>query len=123
MLIAALVLFLTTAGNDMLNQNLVAQVGSYINENIEDTSRQETLQAIVEAIKKEQAGVALQSGKTLQSLMKLDKKFASTLEQFEGIFNQYNRHQQDSYRTMLDLRFELKDGMTRAEWDEAFAKP
>ncbi len=123
MLIAALVLFLTHSGNDLLNQNLVDQVGSYVNKSIEDTSRQETLQAIVEALEKEQAEVGLEAGRTLQSLAQLDQDVACKREQFEAMLNEYNRHQQDSYRTMLDLRFKLKDNMTRAEWEEIFAKP
>ncbi len=79
MLIAALVLFLTHSGNDLLNQNLVDQVGSYVNKSIEDTSRQETLQAIVESLEKEQAKVGLEAGRTLESLVQLDQDFADRI--------------------------------------------
>ena len=63
----------------MLNQNLVDQVGSYVNKSIEDTSRQETLQAIVESLEKEQAKVGLEAGRTLESLVQLDQDFADRI--------------------------------------------
>jgi len=121
MLIAALIFFVMNSAGELASQNLVDQVGSYIDKSIEETSRQETLQAVVDVIKKEQVKMALQSNSTMESLIELDKDYASKRGQFETLFDEFNRNQQNSYKTMLELRFQLKESMTREEWKEAFS--
>ena len=120
MLIAALLYFVMNPANELANQGLIDQVGTYINQSIDDTNRQETLQAVVDAMKKEQAKMALHSNGTRQSLIELDSDPASERDQFDTVLNAFNRDQQKSYKAMLDLRFQLKENMSRAEWEEAF---
>jgi hypothetical protein len=56
-------------------------------------------------------------------LIELDKDYKSNRKQFEKLFDEFNQNQQDTYQAILDLRFKLKEGMTRSEWEDAFAKP
>ncbi|MHC4211932.1 MAG: hypothetical protein ACYSWP_01040 [Planctomycetota bacterium] len=123
MLIGALIILLLSSGNDLANQNLVAHIDTYVNKNIKETSRQYQLLSIVNSIKKARANSTQQTNSTIKSLIELDKDYASNREQFEKLFKEFNQNQQNNYKAILDLRFKLKEGMTRAEWEAAFAKP
>jgi hypothetical protein len=121
MLIAAAILFLMNSGSEAPNQALVDQAGTYIKKHIADAGRQETLQAILNDIKEEQTKKTQETQATLKGLIELDKDYASKRTQFDTLFKTFNQNQQNSYRAMLELRFQLKDSMSREEWEEAFA--
>ena len=86
-----------------------------------DDRRKEVL-GTLKAAKKTTNAYGKQIRRTSKDLNKALAAHDGTIENIDTIWNRYFAVRDNYNRDMLDLRFQLKDQLTRDEWQQVFAE-
>ncbi len=109
-----------TAGGSAMTTAGINQIGERAKVVIVDADRSEAAQSTLKEIRNEIKGFEKIFGKSGRQLTKLYADHAAEREQALNILADLNSSWEASQQRTLDLRFELRDSMTEAEWSELF---
>ena len=119
MLIAIIVAFLLGGG--------AGGVMAYISDTradakvvIEDKDRRSEAMATLKRMEKEAAVLQKQSGKRFKQLGKALQDHEATKAEIDAIWSEHFERVDTFNREMIDLRFELREHVTREEWQQLF---
>ena len=120
MLIGALIalLFLSTAS--MPGQAFVDNISSFAKESISERDRRKEILSFTENMEDALADFSDQLKDSGTSMAKLNKDQNSTRHAFEDELNTLNNSRFQTQVKILDLRFKIKDRMSREEWNKVF---
>lgn len=116
--------FLSGGGTNVsiLTPAAVKQLSQQVEVIVEDPVRSESAKKILKSLRKEIKGFDKEFSKSNKKLTKLYKDHASDMEGAPAIFGDLDVSWEAAQGRAFDLRFELKDLLTREEWEALFAK-
>lgn len=120
MLIAALVTLLFFSGASLPGQAFIDKISEFGKENISERDRRKAVLSITEDMEEAMENFSDQLKDSGKRMVKLNRDHGSTREAFEKELEELNNSRFQTQEKILDLRFKLKDGMTREEWQMAF---
>ena len=124
MIWALLAAFLLGGGGDsgsMLTSASVKQLGERTREVISDPARAEAAQQTLAELRKEVKAFQKRFSKSGKELNRSYKNHAADLNHAMAVLEELNSGWNTSQQRAIDLRFALRDSMTREEWSALFA--
>ena len=120
MLIAIMtILFLGGGSNTFLDY--VAETKGEVKTVVLDDERRKTALATLKLMKKEASARNKSTGKLSKLIAKQVKVGGPTTSELETAWSEHYETVDGYYARMIDLRFELRDSITREEWQQIFA--
>ena len=98
----------------------VKQLGEQAEAVIDDPARSEAVQQTIKALRKDVKAFEKMFTKSGSKLTKSYRDHAANRDQAIAILDDLNSEWAAAQQHVLDLRFELKDSMTEAEWTALF---
>ena len=120
MLIGALIALLILSTASMPGQALVDNISSFAKESISERDRRKEILSFTENMEDALADFSDQLKDSGTSMAKLNKDQNSTRHAFEDELNTLNNSRFQTQVKILDLRFKIKDRMSREEWNKVF---
>jgi 16S rRNA C1402 N4-methylase RsmH len=108
-------------GGSMLTSASVKQLSERTQEVISEPARAEAAQQTLAELRKEVKAFQKTFSKSGKELNKSYKDHAADLNHAMVVLEELNSGWGTSQQRAIDLRFELKDSMTREEWSALFA--
>ncbi|HID28823.1 MAG TPA: hypothetical protein EYP19_02325 [Desulfobacterales bacterium] len=122
MLIALIVsLFLSLYSSDLPGMEFIERVSNLIKETVTEPQRSEELLSLVDDMKKEFKDFNNQLKKAGKTLSKLNRNHNSRREDLEDVLDKLNGSRVDSQAKLLEIRFQMKERMSREEWQTVFS--
>lgn len=119
MLIAIIVAFLLGGGAGGV-MAYISDTRADVKVVIEDKDRRSEALAMLKRMEKEAAALEKQSGKRARQLGKALQDHEATDAEVYAIWSEHYERVDAFNREMIDLRFELREHVTRDEWQQLF---
>lgn len=88
---------------------------------VEEPARAEAARATLDDLKRVIVAFEKEFAETGKALKRSYRDHAADRAEVEAVFDQLNRDWQQGQERALDLRFELREQLTREEWEALFA--
>ena len=123
MLIALIVsLFLSLYSSDLPGMEFIEKVSDLIRETVSEPQRSEEILSLVDDMEKELKDFNKQLKKSSKTLTKLNRNHNSRREDLENVLDELNDRRINSQEKLLEIRFEMKERMSREEWRAVFSE-
>jgi hypothetical protein len=121
-MIAALIAILFLGGGvDDPVLDYVKFIRSSVEEVVIDEERRAEARATLKQMKKLTSGHSKSNQKTFNSLLVVMSEKETDTETVDALWEDYYQSVDSYNERMIDLRFELRDTLTREEWEQMFA--
>jgi len=120
MLIGALITLLFFSVADLPGQAFIDSISSFAKENISERARKKEILSFVDNMEDALEDFSEQLKDSGKSMVKLNRDQSSTRQAFEEALDELNESRISAQKKILDLRFKMKDRMTREEWLATF---
>jgi hypothetical protein len=120
MLIGALITLLFLSVADLPGQAFVDNIRSFAKQNISERDRKKEILSLVDDMEDALEDFSEQLKDSGKSMVKLNRDRSSTRQGFKEVLDDLNESRMSTQEKILDLRFKMKDRMTREEWQTAF---
>lgn len=113
-------LFLGFLG-DLPGKEVIDTLGDLVKESISEPERQKEIKSLVDDMEKELKDFNKQLKKSSKTLAKLNRNHNSRREDLENVLDELNGRRVNSQEKLLEIRFEMKERMSREEWQAVFS--
>ena len=120
MLIGALMAIFFSSTADLPGQGFVDLLNTSIEQRITEPNRRKAISSDADDIEKALAHFSKKLEKAAKRMVKTNEDHDSNRPGFEKILDELNRERANAQQKILDLRFSIKNQMTRKEWQGAF---
>ena len=120
MLIGAFITLLFFSVTSMPGQAFVDNISSFAKQNISERDRKKEILSLVDDMEGALEDFSEQLKDSGKRMVKLNRDHSSTRQVFEEVLDELNEGRISTQEKILDLRFKMKDRMTREEWQMAF---
>ena len=120
MLIGAFITLLFFSVADFPGQAFIDNISSFAKENISERDRKKEILSFEDNMEDALEDFSEQLKDSGKSMVKLNCDDSSTRQAFEEVIHKLNDSRISTQEQILDLRFKMKDRMTREEWKIAF---
>ena len=120
MLIGALMAIFFSSTADLPGQGFVDLLNTFIEQRITEPNRRKAISSDADDIEKALAHFSKKLEKAAKRMVKTNEDHDSNRPGFEKILDELNRERANAQQKILDLRFSIKNQMTRKEWQGAF---
>lgn len=121
-MIAALIAILFLGGGlDDAVLDYVAYARGSVGDIVTDEGRQADARATLKEMKKLTSAHSKSNQKIFKSLLARMSEFGTDTETVDALWDEYYEAVESYNARMIDLRFELRESLTREEWEEVFA--
>jgi len=99
----------------------IEKVSDLIRETVSEPHRSEEILSLVNDMEKELKDFNKQLKKSSKTLAKLNRNHNSRREDLENVLDELNDRRINSQEKLLEIRFEMKERMSREEWQAVFS--
>lgn len=100
-------------------EHLKPQIEQYVNSG----ERQDQLLALIKVEDKKMVEFNKEANAAGKKLLELNKDYDANADEFQGIIDDFEPQLLQAQSRYVELRFALKEKMTREEWQAVFAQP
>lgn len=122
MLIGVFIALLFSSAGDLPGHGFIHTINAFVKENIAEADRKKAISSDVDEIENALETFSDELKRAGKQMVKLNSDHGSGREAFEGVLNGLNQQRMDAQNKILDLRFKIRERMTRQEWQAAFGK-
>jgi hypothetical protein len=122
-MVILLLLSLLFGGDDARMMALLDQAKEPIKATVTDSSRRGDLLDIIKAAEQSTRAFAGERKKIAKAYARLQKKAEVTDESLQGVLEQMHTATAGFQQAMIRHRFDLRDTMTREEWEQIYSRP
>lgn len=123
MLIGALIAIFFSSAADLPGQGFVDLLNAYIEQRITEPDRRKAISSDADNIEKELEHFSKKLRKAAKRMVNTNEDHGSNRLAFENILDELNGERADTQQKLLELRFSIRDQMSRNEWQKAFGRP
>ena len=120
MLIGAFITLLFFSVASLPGQAFIDNMSSFTKESISEPDRKKKILSFVDDMENALEDFSEQLKDSGKHMVKLNRDHSSTRQAFEEVLDKLNESRISTQEKILDLRFKMKDRMTREEWEMAF---
>ena len=120
MLIGAFITLLFFSVADLPGQAFINNITSFAKENISERGRKKEILSFVDDMEDVLENFSEQLRDSGNRMIKLNRDHSSTRHAFEKVLDDLNESRMSTQEKILEIRFKMKDRMTREEWQMAF---
>ncbi len=121
-MLIALIVALLLGGGSISVMDYIADTKKDVKTIIVEPDRRADALATLKQMKKRASALKKESGKTSKRLTRALKTHDVTEAEIDAIWAEHYAAVDQFNRDIIDLRFELKDSVTRDEWQQLFAR-
>ena len=122
-MLIALITILLLGGGDSAVLDFVSYMRDSVDEVVADDERRKDATATLKEMKKLTNTHLKANGKAFKALLGEVSELETDVAATEAIWSDYNRATESYNQQMIDLRFKLRDSLTRSEWERIFVEP
>jgi predicted nucleic acid-binding Zn-ribbon protein len=115
------IFFSSTA--DLPGQGFVNRLNAFIQQSIIEPDRRNAISGDAGDMEKALEHFSKQLKKAAKRMVKTNEDHGSNRAEFEQILDELNQQRADTQQKILELRFSIRDQMSRKEWQKAFGQP
>jgi uncharacterized protein YnzC (UPF0291/DUF896 family) len=123
MLVALITILFLGGGIEDAVLDYVKYTRGNVKEIVADNERQSDAQATLKEMRKLTKDYAKSNRKTFKSLLSAIDSIDAEIDVVDSIWSDYAQSVDEYNAQMIDLRFRLRDSLTREEWQAVFADP
>ncbi|UCG12729.1 MAG: hypothetical protein JSU72_20015 [Deltaproteobacteria bacterium] len=106
---------------DLPGKEFIDTLGGLVKESISEPERQKEIKWLVDDMEKELKDFNKQLKKSSKTLAKLNRNHNSRREDLENVLDELNGRRINSQEKLLEIRFKMKERMSREEWQAVFS--
>jgi predicted nucleic acid-binding Zn-ribbon protein len=122
-LIGALIAIFFSSAADLPGQGFVDRLNAFIEQSVTQPDRRKTLSSDVDDIETALEHFSKQLKKAAKRLIKTNEDHDTNRAAFETILDELSQERSDTQQKILELRFSIRDRISRKEWQKAFGRP
>ncbi|MGD9189639.1 MAG: hypothetical protein PVI89_15575 [Desulfobacteraceae bacterium] len=123
MIIGAFLAIFFSSAADLPGQGFVDLLNAFIEQSITQPDRRKAISGDADDIEKALEHFSKKLKKAAKRMVKANEDHDSNRAAFENILEELNGERADTQQKILELRFSIRDQMSRKEWQEAFGRP
>jgi predicted nucleic acid-binding Zn-ribbon protein len=122
-LIGAFIALLFSSAGDLPGQGFIDTINAFVKQGITEPDRKKAVSADVADMEEALEDFSKRLKSAGKLMVKLNKDYGSSREALESVLDELNRERAGTQQKILELRFSIRDQMSREEWQRAFGKP
>jgi hypothetical protein len=122
-LIGAFIVLLFSSAGDLPGQGFMDTIDALVKQGITEPDRKKAVSADVADMEETLEDFSKSLKSAGKRMVKLNKDYGSSRRAWESVLDELNGERADTQQRILELRFSIRDQMSREEWQKAFGRP
>ena len=122
MLIVLLIgIFLSAGSGSIPGQNFIDSLNSHLKKNMAASDQKKEILTLVDDMENELKDFSKKLKSSGKIIEELNRDHAANREDFEKVLDELNASRAMTQQNILEIRFKIKERMTREKWEEIFS--